>query len=613
VIERTVPATAHRGRTAALHFARIASGYWRGPGRWSAWLLTVGLVTLTVVQVLLAVRFNLWSADLFDALERLETREVLFQSGVFAGIVVATMVSNAAHLEVRRRLEIGWRQWLTSRLVEGWMATGRQHQLDLVPGTHSNPDARIAEDVRLVTEAIPDLAHSLLYCLLLLVGFVSILWGLSGLVPIALGSLSFELPGYFVWLALVYSGAGALVALLLGRTLVPATDQRQTAEADFRFQLVRDREKAESIALMRGEANERKRLAGLFVSIREAWRRQTASLRGLMLFSSAYTTLATMFPILVAAPRYLAGDMTLGGLMQTAQAFQQLTAALSWPIDNFPRLAETMASIERVMALEDAIATMDEEVRHPDITIAVEPTRGTSLSFHELTIALPGGRILFSEISTEIAPGERVMILGDPQLARTLFKVVAGAWPWGRGRVDLPDDADIHFLPRDLHLPIDTLRAALAYPDEPDSVDPGACVRAIERVGLPSLAARLDAVDDWGRVLDASDLQRLGFARILVKRPRWVFLEEPGAALGFEAERALLELLVEELPEATLLTATHHVEHEAFYHRTLRLEPAADGRVFVRDSGPRAPPQALLHPGWRAIELIRKGLGESDG
>ncbi|BBK38786.1 ABC transporter ATP-binding protein [Allostella sp. ATCC 35155] len=603
---RAPPVTASEpiGRTLG-RFARLGGGYW---SLRRARLLTAALLVLTVLQVVLAIRLNLWNADLFDALERRDGDQVLAQSLVFLALVAGTMVVNVLHLEARRRLQIDWRDWLTARVADAWLDRGRQHQLALLPGAPTNPDARIAEDIRLVTESLPDLAHSLFYCLLLLVGFVSILWGLSGVVTVAAAGSSFELPGYFVWLALLYSGVGVFVAFLLGRPLVQATDQRQTAEANFRFGLVRDREEAESIALLAAEPDERRRLARLFRAIIDSWRYQTRGLRGLTLFSSAYSTLAAVFPILIAAPRYLAAEMTLGGLMQTAQAFQQVTAALSWPIDNFPRLAEAVASMERILTLRETLAAIEREAREPNHAIEVVATGGSALAFRDVTIADASGAVLFRGISAVVEPGEHVLILGDPRLARTLFKVVAGVWPWGGGRVELPDDAAVSFLPATLHLPADTLRAVLAYPDEALAPSDAACTAALARVGLAHLASELATDQDWTRQLDPSERQRLGFARLLLRRPRWICLEEPGEVLETEAERALVATLLSDIPGVTLIVASHRAELEALYERTLRLEPASDGRVFVRDSRP--PRIRPSPPRWPTIERIRQGFGE---
>ncbi|MGE0715823.1 MAG: ABC transporter ATP-binding protein/permease [Alphaproteobacteria bacterium] len=565
-------------------FMSIAGGYWTDRQCWRSWLLTAGLVGLTVAQVLLAVRLNIWSADLFDALERRQSWEVSNQALIFAAIVVATVAVNVVHLECKRRLQLGWRNWLTRRMIEAWMAAGRQHQLALLAGGHSNPDARIAEDVRLVTESAFDLGHSLLYCLLLLGSFVGILWVLSGTIQVSVGGLSLAIDGHYVWLALIYAGAGSLLAFMLGRPLVRATDARQTREADFRFELVQGREHGEAIALLAGEGEERRRLGGLFAGIAAAWRQQTRSLRTLTLFSSAYGTLAMMLPILVAAPRFVAGEITLGGLMQGAQAFQQLTGALSWPVDNFQRLAETFTSIERVLVLRDGLDEVEEQHRpgHRG-TIRVAPICGPSLTMRGLSIAHPDGRAMFEGIDAEIHPGERVLILGDPRLTRTLFKVVAGVWPWGAGTVELPQDATVLLVPHRPFLPRSTLREILAYPNEPGSYPAESFARVLDRAGLGALGRQLDGIADWDTALDPAEQQRLAFAQALLKRPRWLFLEEPGDALNPEDANRLVTTLLEDLPGVTLLTISRSAQMESLYDRTLRLDPAADGHVFVRD------------------------------
>ena len=589
----------------------ISSGYWAGPGRWQARLLAGGLVVLTVAQVALAIQLNLWSADLFDALERRDAGEVLAQSGVFAAIVLGTIGANVAHLECKRRLQLGWRRWLTHRMVEAWMTSGRQHQLPLLPGDHSNPDARIAEDIRLVTEAAIELGHSLLYCILLIVSFVSILWALSGTVMLPLGITTIPVAGHYVWLALIYAGTGSALAFLVSRPLVRATDARQTREANYRFELVRGREHGEAIALLGGEAEERHRLGSLFGGIELAWRQQTASLRALTSFTSAYSTLALMLPFLVAAPRFLASEITLGGLMQTAQAFQQLTSALSWPVDNSQKLAEMFASIDRVLVLENGLAAVDDQHRVGQSgTIEVAPMRGPALMVRNLSIAHPDGRAMFTGIDVEMRPGERVLILGDPQLTRTLFKVVAGVWPWGTGRVELPEDAEILFVPHHPYFPSDTLRHVLAYPDDPSAYATSDFLRALDRVGLARLHDRLDSVEDWDITLDPSEQQRLGLGRALLKRPAWLFLEEPSDALGPEAARALLTTLVEDLPEVSLLTISRSTEMETIYHRTLRLEPASGGHVFVRDT----PGPTIASPGRSrlGLDVWRRGRKPSD-
>ncbi|MFC7736142.1 ABC transporter ATP-binding protein/permease [Roseomonas sp. GCM10028921] len=331
-------------------FLHLAGGYWWGTRRWHAWGLTAGLILLTVALVLLQIRLNVWTAELFDALERRSTADFLTQVWVFAAIVFGTVLTTRAHVMFKRSLQIEWRNWLTMRLMERWMDRAKQYQLALMPGRHDNPDGRIAEDARIATEWAVELAHSLLFCAATLFSFVPLLWELSGLTFIG----SQPVYGHMVWLAILYTLLGAVGALILGRRLVRTTDVRQGREANFRLALVRAREGAMAIALAHSEPAVRRRLARLFSGIAVAWHRQTAVLSRLTIFSSGYATLAPVFPLLITTPRYLAGTITLGELMQTAQAFQQVNGALSWPIDKFQQIAEWRASTGRVLALAGA-------------------------------------------------------------------------------------------------------------------------------------------------------------------------------------------------------------------------------------------------------------------
>ena len=279
-------------------FLRLAGGYWRGSGCWRAWSLTLGLALLTVALVLLQMRLNLWTADLFDALERRSTDRFLTQVAVFAAIVLGTVATTTAHQWVKRRLQLEWRNWLTARIIGRWMDRAKHYQVVFLPGDHDNPDGRIAEDTRIATEWAVELAHSLLYCVATLAGFVGLLWSLSGLTFIG----GVPIRGHMVWLALLYAAAGSVVAFLLGRPLVRATDERQGREADFRLALVRAREGAEPIALAHAEVVARRRLARLFAGVAAAWHRQTAFLSRLTFFTSGYATLTPVFPLLFTTP-----------------------------------------------------------------------------------------------------------------------------------------------------------------------------------------------------------------------------------------------------------------------------------------------------------------------
>ena len=318
---------------------------------------------------------------------------------------------------------------------------------------------------------------------------------------------------------------------------------------------MRARENAEAIALLHGEVGERRRFSELFRGIEGAWNRQTAGLIRLFLFTSGYAVFSTAFPILIAAPRYIAGMISLGQLMQTAQAFQQLSQALSWPVDNLQRVAEWRASVERVLALHEALQALKDDATRPDAhTIIVQKSSIPTLCFHSLTIANADGAVVIDGFSAEIVGGEHILIGGDPGAAVKLFKVVAGLWPWGKGTVDLPCDAHIFFMPQRPYMPIGTLRGVLTYPSAMECFPEHQLEASLEQVGLGHLIPRLDDTAIWEQNLTAGEQQRLGFARLLMHRPKWVFLQEATDALDPDGERRLMQLLIDEFPDATIMT-----------------------------------------------------------
>lgn len=580
-------------------FGSLTAPYWTGRGQWRPRLLTGLLALLVLGQIALVIRLNLWSADLFDALEVRSTEHAMAQIGVFAVILLGTMATNMAHLVVRRHLQFDWRRWLTARVVGSWMDDARHYQAGLIPGDHANPDGRIAEDIRVVAEAAIDLASTLLYCVLLLVTFIGILWSLSGWVRVA----GMDLPGHLVLLAFAYAGVGAVVAFVLGRPLVRATNLRQTREADFRYSLVRARDSAEAIALARAEAGERGRLAGGFEAIAAAWKSQSVGLGRLIAFSSGYVALAAVFPILVGTPRFLEGVLTLGRLMQSAQAFQQVTAALSWPVDNLQRIAEWRASVERVLALEEAVqVAMLEAARTGETAINLDRAPGPWLGVSDLSVAAPDGTAMLSGLTLRVEPGEHVLVDGDAEAAGALFRVLAGIWPWGFGRVDLPADAGMVAIGRQLYLPEGTLRSALALPEPPEGADDAAIAEALGAVGLAGLSARLQEVQDWAALLNAAERQRLAFARLILLRPAWVLLGDATDALDPASADALLELTRRRLPGAAVVVIGQHPGSAETFHRRLTLQRLTGGKVLLNEVYARR--QAARLPRRRPLEVV---------
>jgi putative ATP-binding cassette transporter len=553
---------------------RLAGPYWISARRGKVRLAVFVLLLLTMAQVALSVWGNFWNRALFDALEQKSVSGVALQVGVFALILAVSMAVTAAHLMIKRWLQLDWRRWLTERLLRRWLEDGRHFRLQFTAGEHDNPDARIAEDIRIATESAIGLGHTLVFSLLSLALFIDILWTTSGTLRVP--GTTLDVPGYMVPLAFVYAIGGAALGWLFGRTLVRSSDALQTAEASFRYGLARVREHGEAITLVHGEPRERLGSGVRFADVARDWDRQSWALLGLVSFSTAYGALLPIFPILVAAPQYIAGAMTLGLLMQAAQAFQRVTSALSWPVDNLGEIARCRTSAERVLNLYNDIEALEGgSGQGPRIVRreGIEPR----LAVADLTVRDPAGHVVLEHFAASIERGERVLLTGDPVATTSLFKAIAGLWPWGGGVVELPPHARIAFMPQRPFLPAGTLREALCYPEPPEAWDLAAIRWALECAGVAWLAPRLDERGDWDEVLPLRTRQRLGFARALLQRPNWIVMEEASDAFDARGERLVLEMLRHELPDTTLVTISFHPGLEPLHDRTIHVHRARTG------------------------------------
>lgn len=574
-------------------FLRLAGAYWNCERRWTVRAAVLLLVALTQAQVGLAIWISYWHRELFDVLEARSLRDLVWLIATFLLIFVLTMLVTALHLHVKRWLQLDWRRWLTDRLLDQWMAHARHYQLQFTSGEHDNPDGRIAEDIRIATETAIALALSLLYSLLILGSFIDILLDVSGSLPIP--GTSLVVPGYLVLLAFLYAGGGTVFGLLLGRPLIRATNRLQTVEANLRFGLARARENSEAIALMHGEEIEHRQADRLFADVGQGWNRQTLGYLGIVSFSTGYGTLLPVFPILVAAPQFIAGGMTLGVLMQAAQAFQRLTSALSWPIDNLGELAKCRASVDRVVSLYNDMLLLEERADNPvEHRIDLRRSQGDTLTLHNLSLANPDGRVLLEPLDLSIQRGERVLISGDPTVTIALFKAVAGLWPWGHGEIELPAGQSIVFLPQRPFLPDGTLQAALSYPHPAGHFGHAQILHALDCAGIAWLAPRLEDSDDWDRVLPLRAQQRIGIARLLLHHPAWVFIEEATDAFDVQGEECMTEVLHRELLGSTLLTISFHRTLEHFYTRRLVLDRLCEDKYL--SCSPEPAPCALREP-----------------
>jgi putative ATP-binding cassette transporter len=598
--------------------AGLAGPYLRSEERVVARLMLAAIIALTLLQIAIQVRFNLWSADFFNALENRDMAAFHRQLVVFCGLAAASMAVSVYQTYLKQTLQLRWRRWLTRQLTSRWLAGGLHYQLAFLATEIDNPDQRIAEDIRVVTEAALDFLIGVIGSTISFFCFIGILWSLSGALPVTLFGVEIAVQGYMVWFALAYAVVGSALTWGFGRPMIRANVERNAHEADFRFGLVRIREKSEEIAFYRGEDDELRLIDSAFQTLARTLRKLFGLHRRLTWLTSGYTLGAMVVPALIASPRYFSGAITLGGLMQTTQAFGQVQGALSWFVDNWPRLAEWRASLDRLLAFSEGIAEVaSDAATHDEETITVAENIEERLEIRDLEIAHPDGTVIIARASATVQRGERVLIVGESGSGKsTLFRAIAGLWPWGRGEILTPRGAKLMFVPQRPYLPLGPLRAAVVYPSRVDDFDDDAIKAALERCGLGHLFERLDHEERWDHVLSGGEQQRLAFARMLLNQPTWVFMDEATAALDVTGQAALLSLFAQELKGTSVLSIGHRQELTEFHDRTLELVAAPEGAQLIaaryeqrrqrRDLVPVAPPAPRPSPIGRIGRYFRR-------
>jgi putative ATP-binding cassette transporter len=556
-----------------IKFMRLAGPYWSSKNSPIIWLETVLLVALTVMQIELAVYITQWNAALFDAIEQRSMAGVKTQAVVLILIFIGSITITTVHLIVKRRLLIGWRTWLTEKVIGKWIQQGRHYQITLLShNDHDNPDGRIAEDVRIATEDAIALSHSLFYCLLMLASFTRILWDISGRVVFEFGSVSVPVTGYLVWISISYSICASILGWWMGKPMTSATHTRQTKEANFRHDLIDIQNNSQAIALIRGESNEQERLLDSFRAIIGSYAEQTSAWIRIQLFTSGYSVASMALPILVASPRYIAGAISLGMLIQSVQAFQHMVSALSWPVDNMAQIAKWRTSVERVLGLMNALEHLEHDLSHLNFhQIRVHETEVAALKFNNVRLEGLEGEPLSSVVNHEIKAGEHVLISDQANNGAKLFKAIAGLWPWGSGRIEVPAGQATFFMPPKPYLPAKSLLEAICYPKAKAAFDRAEVEKKLEQVGQKALTQQLNRIDAWEDVLSNEQQQYLGLVRALLHRPQWIFVQEALDSLPPDDEARMLKLLAHELPHAGILTITHQPSAQAFHQRKLRI------------------------------------------
>ena len=541
--------------------------------------LLITIIVLTLGLVYINVLFNSWYNDFYNTLQDKKQAEFFHQLAKFGVLATAYILVAVYAFYLNQMLQIRWRRWLTDRYLQEWLSQRTYYRMQLTGKQTDNPDQRISEDMKVLVDDSLDLSLGFLNAAVTLVSFVTILWGLSGALTVPLGAKSFEIPGYMVWVAVVYAIVGTWLTHKLGKPLITLNFNQQRFEADFRFNLVRFRENTEGVALYRGESGELDGFRERFSHVVGNWWALMRRNKILNFFTIGYNQIAVIFPFVVGAPRYFSGAIQLGGLIQISHTFGQVQGALSWFIGAYSTFARWKATVDRLTGFHTAVMTTQEQQREAP-GVVVEAGEGTALELDQVDLGLPTGRTLLAKADVDIAEGARVLVRGPSGSGKsTLFRAIAGIWPFGGGRVRLPKNFRGLFLPQRPYFPLGTLRAAVSYPGTPDAFSEEEVKEALTAVGLPGLTSRLQEEANWSMQLSGGEQQRVAFARALLHKPNWLFMDEATSALDEPAQAELMGLLETRLPTTTVVSIAHRPAMAEHHDRTLEIEPGDDGHA----------------------------------
>jgi len=607
------------------HLWSLLLPYWKSNEKWLAYLLLATIVILNLGEVYLNVLFNHWNNSFYNSLQALDKQAFIHNIIRFSYLAIIFIITAVYQIYLNQMLSIRWRRWLTAQFVDRWLNQKNYYHLQLTGSDTDNPDQRISEDIGQFIDTTLALTLGLLSAIVTLISFLTILWSLSGSFDITIANTAIHIPGYMVWAALLYAFLGTWLTHIIGRPLVALNFNQQRVEADFRFSLVRFRENSENIAFHRSESKEKiyffQRFSAVFNNYWQIMRRQ----KQLTWFTSFYGQAAILFPFIVASPRFFSKQIQLGGLMQITSAFAQVQGSLSFIINAYPAIANWKATSDRLITFQTQIQTAETQpgfqprvagVSSIPIEFQVtgkapaQASRGAYVSSKasgqhsqdltnssgmnldarsdpegvksrkdfikgngyiitkQLTIYLPNQQPLLKNIDLQLRPGESLLITGPSGCGKTtLLRTLAGIWPFASGDILLPSQAQLLFLPQKPYLPLGTLCDILRYTDRAKATTDDQIIDLLERCQLSHLCDRLHLDQNWAHVLSLGEQQRIAFARAILSKPDFIFLDEATAALDEANETRLYHLLKSERPEMSVISVGHRTSLAAWHER----------------------------------------------
>lgn len=553
----------------------LITPYWNSEEKKSARLYLAAIITLTIAAVYMTLLLNEWFNSFYSALQNYDSDAVYRGLLRFTGLAFAHIAFAVYSYYLQQRLALRWRKWMTKNYLAKW--TGRQmyYRLEMFSqGTADNPDQRISEDINLFTARTLSFMSGLLRSATTIVCFIFVLWNLSEILSFSAAGQEIHIYGYLVWTALAYSVLGTWITHKVGHRLVSLNYLQQKLEADFRFSMVRLRETAESVAFYNGAAKEEAFLSNRFMTLLRNTLFIIKKQKQLSWLTNSYAQIAIIFPFVVAVPRYLSQNISLGGLMQIANCFGKVQDAMSYFVDVYASLAEWQSCAERLLSFDKHIAAIEKETEEKSGSLVREETHDR-LRLADVTISVPAmdenkrTREIISSASCTIKSGEHVILKGPSGSGKsTLLRTLAGFWPYVKGHISMPAPSEMMFIPQKPYIPMGTSAEAASYPLE--TADEEILSPLLVECGLSHLMEKTDTEADWSHILSLGEQQKLAFVRVFLRKPKWVFLDEATSAMDEETEEKMYRLLTA-LPGTTVISIGHRSTLDKWHDRVLRI------------------------------------------
>ena len=546
--------------------------YWRSEKRKYAYAAALFIILMTLVLVAFDVIFSYWFNYFYDALQEYKLHQAIYLLVMFFALAGLYIILAVYRYYISQVFGLRWRRWLTEQFIDRWLLNRDYYFLETFDEHTDNPDQRIQEDINSLVVNSISLSIGLIGAVTTFLAFIYVLWQLSGKLHLHLGSLgTWNIPGYLVWVAIIYSSIGTYLTFKIGRPLVGLNFEQQRREATFRFAAIDLRSHAENVALYRGEGHQKSILQQLFGRVLDNWYAIILRQKLLLWFTSGYNQAAVALPLLVVLPNYFEKVFLLGGLMQSLRAFSSIQDALSFFVNSYPQIAEWRAVTQRLTTLLDHMNAIDQKVAEQD-QLSFHKEAENKIVAKNVSISTPNGSALLKGINEEFIHKQNYLLQGISGIGKSTFiRTIAGIWPYAAGDIVLPTRQKIMYLPQKVYMPIGTLAEAILFPDKQHPELETMLPQVLRDCRLENLIPRLNETAAWSDQLSPGEQQRVAFARVLIHKPDWVFLDETTSMLDLANEAHMYNLLKTQLPNCSIISVSHRPTLDTFHDHVINV------------------------------------------